>query len=139
MGTAVRPRPPAPLRAPLLTAAGGAAFAAALLVRDPHGSGAWGYCPLLLVTGQPCPGCGGLRAVHDLLRGDVAAALSSNAYAVFTAALAAVGYAVWLAAAARGRRAGWVDRLPRFVIWWGVGLLAFGVLRLLPALSVLRP
>ena len=119
--------------------AAGAAFATALLLRDPHESGAWGYCPLLLITGVPCPGCGGLRATHDLLGGDLAGAVSANAYAVFTAALAVMAYAAWLAAAARGRRPAWTERLPRAVIWWGVGLLAFGVLRLLPGLSALRP
>ena len=49
-----------------------------LHLRDPHHSGSWGYCPWLLLTGTYCPGCGGLRAVNDLTRGDVAAAASSN-------------------------------------------------------------
>lgn len=127
------------LRAPAVTGASGAALAAALLLRDPHQSGAWGYCPFLLATGVPCPGCGGLRAARDLLTGDLGAALGSNAYAVFTALLAVVAYAAWLAAAVRGRRPAWAARLPDLVLWWGAGLLAFGVLRLVPALSALQP
>jgi hypothetical protein len=66
------------LRAPMLVA-GGILLASVLLhVRDPHQSGSWGLCPWLLLTGTYCPGCGGLRAVNDLTRGDVAAAASSN-------------------------------------------------------------
>ncbi len=49
-----------------------------LHLRDPHRGGSWGYCPWLLLTGTYCPGCGGLRAVNDLTRGDLAAAASSN-------------------------------------------------------------
>lgn len=49
-----------------------------LHVRDPHRSGSWGLCPWLLLTGTFCPGCGGLRAVHDLSHLDLRAAASSN-------------------------------------------------------------
>lgn len=49
----------------------------ALHLRDPHESGSWGYCPSAAL-GFWCPGCGGLRAVNDLTRGDVGAAASSN-------------------------------------------------------------
>ena len=128
-----------PLRAPLLLGAGGVALAAALLLRDPHQSGSWGYCPLLLVTGQPCPACGGLRATRDLLTGDWSAALSSNAYVALSVVAAAIGYAAWLASAARGRRPSWARHLSTLVAWWAVGLAVFGVARFLPALSVLRP
>lgn len=39
----------------------------------------WPKCPIYFVTGLYCPGCGGLRAAHALLQGDVAAALNQNA------------------------------------------------------------
>jgi hypothetical protein len=59
--------------------AGGLLVASVLLhLRDPHREGSWGYCPWLFLTGTYCPGCGGLRAVNDLTRGDVRAAASSN-------------------------------------------------------------
>jgi hypothetical protein len=59
--------------------AGGLLVASVLLhLRDPHRQGTWGYCPWLFLTGTYCPGCGGLRAVNDLTRGDVRAAASSN-------------------------------------------------------------
>lgn len=139
MSVAVRRVAPAPLRAPLWVGLGGAALGVALVVRDPHTHGSWGFCPFLAVTGVPCPACGGLRATHDLLTGHLGAALSSNAYAVGTALLVVVAYASWLAAAARGRRVAWLARVPAAGPLWAVGLLAFGILRLLPQLSVLRP
>ncbi len=64
---------------PLLLVAGGVLVASiALHLRDPHQSGSWGFCPWFVTTGTHCPGCGGLRAVNDLTRGDLAAAASSN-------------------------------------------------------------
>ncbi len=35
-------------------------------------------CPFKLLTGIPCPGCGGLRAANVLLQGDVLEALYIN-------------------------------------------------------------
>jgi hypothetical protein len=43
-----------------------------------------------MVTGTYCPGCGGLRAVNDLTRGDVAGAASSNLLFVSTLPLIAL-------------------------------------------------
>lgn len=39
----------------------------------------FGWCPFANLTGQPCPLCGGTRAVFSLLRGDPEAALKFNA------------------------------------------------------------
>ena len=50
------------LRDPALVGAVGVAAAALLHFRDPHGTGSYGFCPFLALTGKPCPGCGGLRA-----------------------------------------------------------------------------
>lgn len=135
MSTAVAPR----LRGPATVAAAGIALAAALLARDPHQSGSWGFCPFLVITGHPCPGCGGLRATNDLLHGRLAEAVSSNLYAVGTAALVGLAFLSWSVAAARGLRPRWLDRLPQLALAWAVGLAGFGVLRWLPALSDLRP
>ena len=66
------------LRAPVLLAVGLLAASVALHVRDPHQQGSWGFCPWLALTGTACPGCGGLRAVNNLTRGDLVAAASSN-------------------------------------------------------------
>lgn len=66
------------LTPPLLVAGGLLLASVALHVRDPHQGGSWGYCPWLFLTGTYCPGCGGLRAVNDLTRGDLVGAASSN-------------------------------------------------------------
>ena len=35
-------------------------------------------CPFRLLTGLNCPGCGGLRMTHDVLHGDLVAAINDN-------------------------------------------------------------
>ena len=48
---------------------------------DPHKPDSiFPVCPFRLLTGWNCPACGGLRMVHDLLHGDVAAAISDNVF-----------------------------------------------------------
>jgi Protein of unknown function (DUF2752) len=37
-------------------------------------------CPFKALTGLNCPGCGGLRMTHDLLHGDLAAAVVDNVF-----------------------------------------------------------
>lgn len=40
-------------------------------------------CFMLTITGYRCPGCGSQRVIHSLLHGDIAAAISYNAFLVF--------------------------------------------------------
>lgn len=40
-------------------------------------------CAFYRVTGFFCPGCGGMRSVHDLIHGDLIGALSSNMMIIF--------------------------------------------------------
>lgn len=81
--------------APLGLAAAVGAATLALRLRDPHAQGSWGGCPFLLLTGQPCPGCGGLRAVNDLTHLDLIGAASSNLYFVASIPLLVFGWIVW--------------------------------------------
>lgn len=93
------------LRAPLLTAGAVGLAVTALAVRDPHVPGSWGTCPYLLATGFYCPGCGILRGVHDVARGDLGAALSSNlVFFAVVAPLLVVTWALWLRRAWTGER-----------------------------------
>ena len=63
--TNTRTRGARSLRDPVLVGAVGLGAVTLLHLHDPHSSGAYGFCPFLLVTGLPCPGCGGLRAVIE--------------------------------------------------------------------------
>lgn len=48
---------------------------------DPHHPGSvFPLCPFRLLTGWNCPACGGLRMIHDLLHGDLAAAVTDNVF-----------------------------------------------------------
>jgi hypothetical protein len=52
-------------------------------VADPHRPGfLFPGCPFKALTGWNCPACGGLRMTHDLLHGDVAAAIVDNVFAL---------------------------------------------------------
>ncbi|AGZ53708.1 DUF2752 domain-containing protein [Mycobacterium kansasii] len=71
----------------LYGAAGSAVLLAGALgyvgVVDPHRSHSlYPQCPFKLLTGWNCPACGGLRMTHDLLHGDVAAAINDNVFVV---------------------------------------------------------
>ncbi|MDO7869384.1 DUF2752 domain-containing protein [Nocardioides jiangxiensis] len=90
------------LATPLGLAASVAAASVALHLRDPHEQGSWGFCPFLALTGHPCPGCGGLRAVNDLTRLDVVGAASSNLYFVASIPFLAFGWVLWVRKAWRG-------------------------------------
>jgi hypothetical protein len=130
----------ASLRGPLLVGAAGVGVAALLRFRDPHESGTYGFCPFESLTGQPCPGCGGLRAVNDLTRGDVAAAVSSNALAVTLVVAAAVLWVVWLVRRWRGDRQAQLVVLSTRALLVVVPLIVvFGVLRVTPWGSWLAP
>lgn len=126
--------------APLLTIAALSAATAGLYVRDPHRDGSWGFCPLYASTGIYCPGCGGLRAVNDLVHGHVGAAFSSNVVVVSLMPFAIVWLALWTFDRWRGVE----RRLPRNVVrpvqWTGLTLLVlFTVARNLPLGAWLAP
>ncbi|MGN7781661.1 DUF2752 domain-containing protein [Mycolicibacterium sp. 22603] len=47
---------------------------------DPHRPGFFPACPFKTLTGFQCPACGGLRMTHDVLHGDLAAAVVDNVF-----------------------------------------------------------
>jgi len=130
---AVRRRPvPRAARAPLAVGALVAAATVYVAVVDPNRPGHYVTCPLLALTGLACPGCGGLRATHDLAHLDLVGAWSMNPLWVVAAPLLVALWAVWLVRAWRGRPA---PRVPAGVAWATLGVLVvFGVLRNVPAL-----
>ena len=74
----------------------GVAVAGALAyigLADPHRPGfLFPGCPFKALTGLDCPACGGLRMTHDLLNGDLAAAVIDNVFLL----VALPVLAVWL-------------------------------------------
>jgi len=119
--------------APLVTGGVVAAATVLLAVRDPHVTGSYGVCPLFTLTGLWCPACGGLRATHDLARGDLAGAWSMNALWVLLVPVVAVLWGRWLVRARRGERAAPAPAWAAWVLLAAV--LGFGVLRNVPALA----
>ncbi|MDO9455098.1 DUF2752 domain-containing protein [Nocardioides sp.] len=119
----------------------GAALAAAGVLRtvDPHQSGHYPTCPFLAVTGVWCPGCGSLRALHDLLHLDLVGGLQRNPLAVAGVAALAVAWVCWGLRLA-GRDAPHPTRIGPRWIWALLGLvLAFAVLRNVPGWTWLSP
>jgi Protein of unknown function (DUF2752) len=125
---------------PLSVGALGLAAAGYLTAVDPARPGHYPSCPFHLLTGKYCPGCGGLRALHDLLHGQLIAAISSNLLVVLALPVVVGLWAVWtwgrLSGSGRAERV----RTPTW-LWVALGacMLVFGVLRNLPASSWLAP
>ena len=105
---------------------------------DPNKPGRYPTCPFLAVTGHWCPGCGSLRAMHALTRGDVSAALGLNVMTV--SALPVVAFLWW-----RWLRRGWSGAQrpaavhPVYIYLALAAVLAFWVLRNLPIGAALAP
>jgi len=70
------------LSLPLLTGAVGVGALALLHLRDPHVENSYGICPTWGLFGLYCPGCGGMRAVHNLTDGRILDSLHSNLLAL---------------------------------------------------------
>jgi hypothetical protein len=128
------------VRTPLLLGAAGWGTVALLRLRDPHAGGAYGYCPFRTLTGLPCPGCGGLRAVNDLTHGDLVAAAGSNAMAVVLVVAVAALWLVWVARRATGDSTAVLVRVStRGALAVLAVFVAFGVLRVTPWGAWLAP
>lgn len=75
-----------------LVAAGGVFLLAALRIFDPSTSSIFPPCPTNALTSLHCPGCGTLRALHALLRGDLGEAFSQNTLAVIFLPILPIAY-----------------------------------------------
>ena len=105
---------------------------AVLFVFDPSTAGFFPVCTLHEMTGLQCPGCGGLRAVHQLSHGHLAAAWRLNPLVV-----ALLPVALWLGLreavrAVTGRE--WPGIVTRPLFGWLLAgaLILFGILRNVP-------
>ena len=114
---------------------GGAALGATLAILYFYAPTEYAFYPrcfLHSMTGLSCPGCGCLRAVHQLLHGEVAAAFRLNPLFLLSLPIAAcaalaqmLGFRTNRMLFARFQRPAW--------IWSVFGIiLAFGILRNVP-------
>jgi len=123
-----------------LIAGVGAAAAAVLFWFDPSRFHFYPLCVFHAVTGLLCPGCGSLRALHQLLRGHLTAAFHLNPLLVLC-----LPFFLWYGATRAVRRLkGGPAGPPVRAIWFWLFLasaLVFGVLRNLPGepFAMLRP
>lgn len=127
------------LRGPAIVGASGLAAAALIHLRDPHDQGSYGTCPFLAVTGRPCPGCGGLRAVNDLTHGDILGAASSNLLAIAVVAVLAMAWLVWAVRRWRGQDRPMAQVSDKTLAVGLALVLAFGVVRNTPWGAWLAP
>jgi len=117
----------------VIVAISAAAMAALLLcIFDPASSGIFPPCPVHYLTGWYCPGCGSLRALHALLRGDLMRAWAMNPLTVMLLPFLSYGLISEALVRMRGRglpqpafSAGQIRAL--FVV-----IVVFGVVRNLP-------
>ncbi len=106
---------------------------------DPHVQGSYGICPFLAMTGQPCPGCGGLRAVNLLTNGEFTAAASSNLFAVALVVALTAAWLVWFVRRLRGIPAPYLTWSARTVVFAAIAVAVFGVVRVTPWGAWLAP
>jgi hypothetical protein len=79
----------------LLAATGATAMiagAAGVAYFDPTSAGFFPVCPLYMLTGLACPGCGLTRGFHALFHGDILTALDYNALLPFFALFLGFGF-----------------------------------------------
>lgn len=120
---------------PALLAAGTATLVLGVLaVHDPREPGSYLMCPSLALTGLACPGCGSLRALNAITRGDLGDAWGYNPLAVLALVGLAVGWVFWIVRLARGRPRQLVAPPWLLLLLAGV-LLAYGVLRNVPGVA----
>ena len=114
----------------------------ALLYRyKPDEGGIFPPCLFFALTDLHCPGCGALRALHELLNGNLLAAFGHNPYAIL--ALPVIGYtylsALLLSVSGRQLPAPLVR--PTVTWWLLTAIVAFWILRNVPLypFTVLAP
>ena len=81
----------------------GAAGVTLLRVFDPARSGIFPPCPVRYLTGWYCPGCGSLRALHQLLHGNLREAWAMNPLTVMLLPFLGYGLTSELLRLVRGR------------------------------------
>ena len=118
-------------------AAGGmlAVLAAAIAMLDffdPATSGLFPPCPLRYLTGWYCPGCGSLRAIHQLLHGNLSAAWALNPLTVLLLPFITYGIASYALFEIRGQHLPQVFLPASCIRVLCVVIILFGIARNIP-------
>lgn len=121
---------PSPAR-PWMVATAALGTCVAVNLADPNEAGHYPTCPFLAVTGLQCPGCGTLRAIRALTRGDVLAAVGLNVLTVAMIPVLLWAWSGWVAHA-RGRRTSMPTLAPRVGMAVAVVIPLFWVARNIP-------
>ncbi len=122
------------MRGPALAGVVGLAACAYVYAVDPSEPGHFPPCPLKTLTGLDCPFCGGLRATHDLLHGNLSGAVDFNALTtLFVLPVAMVLLVVWTVQRWRGKD--FSVRIPMpLSVALVAAVLAFTVVRNVPGM-----
>lgn len=124
--------------APIATGVLGLSAATVLHLVDLNQPGHYPTCPFLALTGLYCPGCGSLRALHDLTNLDLAGAWSMNPLTVAAVPYLVAVWMLWLRRELAGRPR---RRIAPAWVPAGVGVLivVFWVPRNIPGFELLGP
>ena len=105
---------------------------AALGIFDPATSGLFPPCPFRALTGWYCPGCGSLRALHQLLHGNLRVAFALNPFAVTSLPFLAYAMLSYALRILRGRGLPMIVLPGAAIRMMAVAIVAFGILRNIP-------
>ncbi|MHC4284956.1 MAG: DUF2752 domain-containing protein [Planctomycetota bacterium] len=112
-----------------------------LYIYNPTNSNVYPPCPFHALTGLCCPGCGTLRALHQLVHGRLLTAFGLNPLMVLSLSLLGYGFVSKVVFVQSGRRM-WGVLIPAVWIWILLGvIILFWILRNIPLypFSLLAP
>lgn len=105
---------------------------AVFYLQNPAQSGIFPPCPLFAWTGLYCPGCGSLRATHQLLHGNLVGAFKLNPLAVLSIPFLIYGYVAHVTLIRTGKTLPG-SFLKSSIIWIIFAfIICYGVLRNVP-------
>jgi hypothetical protein len=113
----------------------GVVAAVVLYLFDPATTAIYPVCFFHATTGLLCPGCGTLRALHQLSHGNFAAAWQLNAFTVSLLPVAAWLGLRELISVTTGKRLPGIVTRPAFGWALIVGMVIFGIARNIPIIE----
>ena len=103
-----------------------------LYLADPAKAGFFPRCPIYTATGFYCPGCGTTRALHQMMHGNVGAAVRLNPLAFVLLPVLGYSFLSFTLETFRGRALPRLFRSRRSTWLLIMGVIAFTILRNVP-------